>query len=126
MNGTVPIMGMSTMLFVIGGYIFSIRTSQSSARIHRFIQIWVVNGIILPFIVLAIGIPFLAFFLFGGILAYWSIFVLICMLGAMSVDRRIAKEDPEPSCTTYFHKVSLVLFGTGVGATISAIIIRIV
>jgi len=117
--------GVSAMLFVIGGYIASILQSESSVRIHKFIQIWVLNGIILPFIALAIGIPFLAFFFLGGVLAYWSSFVLICMLAATTVDRQIAKGNPKAPHTTYFHKITLVLFGTTIGGIISAVIIRI-
>ena len=124
-NGAIPIIGVSAILFVIGGYIVSIRQSESSARIHEFIQVWVLTGIILPFIALAIGIPFLAFFFLGGVLAYWSSLVLICMLGATTADRRIAKGNPESPHTTYFHATTLVLFGIAVGAVISAVIMRI-
>ena len=124
-NGAIPIIGVSAILFVIGGYIVSIRQTESSVRIHSFVQMWVLNGIILPFIALAIGIPFLAFFFLGGVLAYWSSFVLICMLGATTVDRRIARGNPEAPHTTYFHATTLVLFGIAVGAVISAVIMRI-
>jgi hypothetical protein len=125
MNGALPILGVSAILFVIGGYIVSIRRSASSARIHDVVQAWVCIGIILPFIALVIGLPFLTFFFLGGALAYWSSFVLICMLGATAVDRQIAKGNPEAPHTTYFHAITLVLFGIAVGAVIWAVIMRI-
>ena len=125
MNGAIPILGVSAILFAIGGYLVSIRQSESSARIHNFVQAWVCVGIVLPFIAVVIGFPFVAFFLFGGVLAYWSSIVLVCMLGATGVDRQMAKRTPEASQTTYYHATTLILFGLAVGAVISAVIIRI-
>jgi hypothetical protein len=125
MNGAIPIIGISAILFVIGGYIVSIRRSASSARIHDVVQAWVYIGIILPFIALVIGHPFLAFFFLGGVLAYWSSFVLICMVAATTVDRQIAKGNPEVPHGTYFHAMTLALFGIAVGALMSAVIMRI-
>ena len=125
MNGAIPILGVSAILFAIGGYLVSIRQSESSARIHNFVQAWVCVGIVLPFIAVVIGFPFVAFFLFGGVLAYWSSIVLVCMLGATGVDRQIAKRNPEAPHTTYFHATTLILFGLAIGGVISAVIIRI-
>jgi len=125
MNGAVPILGVAAILFAIGGYIVSLHQFEASVRIHNFVQAWVCIGIILPFVAVVIGFPFVAFFLFGGVLAYWSSIVLVCMLGATGVDRHIAKGTPEASQTTYYHAITLVLFGIAVGAVISAVIIRV-
>ena len=125
MNGAVPILGVAAILFAIGGYIVSLHQFEASVRIHNFVQAWVCIGIILPFVAVVIGFPFVAFFLFGGVLAYWSSIVLVCMLGATGVDRQIAKGTPEASQTTYYHAITLVLFGIAVGAVISAVIIRV-
>lgn len=125
MNGAVPILGVAAILFAIGGYIVSLHQFEASVRIHNFVQAWVCIGIILPFVAVVIGFPFVAFFLFGGVLAYWSSIVLVCMLGATGVDRQIAKGTPEASHTTYYHAITLVLFGIAVGAVISAVIIRV-
>jgi len=125
MNGAVPILGVAAILFAIGGHIVSIRQSASSVKIHNFVQMWVGVGIILPYIAVVIGLTFVAFFFLGGVLAYWSSFVLVCMLGATGVDRQIAKRNPEAQHTTYYHATTLILFGLAVGAVISAVIIRI-
>jgi len=125
MNGAIPILGVSAILFVIGGYIVSLHQSEESVRIHNFVQAWVCIGIILPYIAVVIGLTFMAFFFLGGVLGYWSSFVLICMLGATGVDRQIAKGTPEAPHTTYYHATTLILFGLAVGAVISAVIVRI-
>lgn len=57
---------------------------------------WVLVGLILPLLALAVTSPFLAFFLFGGPMSIWGTASLAFLGGAAVLDRRAARRTEAP------------------------------
>ena len=111
MNGLMPVLAVAGILFTLGGYLSRLRRDERSARAHRFVQRWVLLGVVLPFLALILVSPWLAIFLFGGALAFWSGFSLCCLLGGVGLDRRTAIRNGAASGSAWFQRASAGLLG---------------
>ena len=124
LNGLMPILSVTAILFTVGGHALRIRREPVSARAHDFVQRWVLVGIVIPLVALVLVSPFLAFFLFGGVLAGWSAFSLVCLLGSAGIDRRIAKRTGGEPRSTWSRRTSAALLGSTVALALLAILVR--
>ena len=97
--GAFPIFAGATLLFTLAGWRLA-RASEGAQRLaHQVARRWVLVGLILPWMALAVTSPFLAFFLFGGPMSIWGTASLAVLGGAAGLDRRAARATgaaPEP------------------------------
>jgi hypothetical protein len=117
LNGLMPVLAVGGILFTIAGHLSRLRREESSARAHRFVQRWVILGVALPFISLVLLSPWLAIFLFGGMLALWSGFSFLCLLAGAGLDRRAARE-------VWFQRASAGLLGVMLAIVLTAAWLR--
>lgn len=94
--GAFPIFAGATLLFTLAGWRLA-RTAEGAQRLaHQVARCWVLVGLILPLLALAVTSPFLAFFLFGGPMAIWGTASLVLLGGAAVLDSRAAPPAPRP------------------------------
>lgn len=94
--GAFPIFAGATLLFTLAGWRLA-RTAEGAQRLaHQVARRWVLLGLILPLLALAVTSPFLAFFLFGGPMSIWGTASLAFLSGAAVLDRRATPPAPRP------------------------------
>jgi hypothetical protein len=94
--GAFPIFAGATLLFTLAGWRLT-RTAEGAQRLaHQVARCWVLVGLILPLLALAVTSPFLAFFLFGGPMAIWGTAGLVLLGGAAVLDSRVAPPASRP------------------------------
>ena len=94
--GAFPIFAGATLLFTLAGWRLA-RAAEGAQRLaHQVARCWVLVGLILPLLALAVTSPFLAFFLFGGPMSIWGTASLAFLGGAAVLDRRAARRTEAP------------------------------
>jgi len=94
--GAFPIFAGATLLFTLAGWRLA-RASEGAQRLaHQVARRWILVGLILPWMALAVTSPFLAFFLFGGPMSIWGTASLAVLVGAAVLDRRAVPPAPRP------------------------------
>lgn len=88
--GAFPIFATATLLFTLAGLWLARDAGGGERLLHRAARRWVLMGLILPCLALAVWSPFLAYFAFGGPIAIWGIPSLALLGGAALLDRRVA------------------------------------
>lgn len=96
--GAFPIVAVATLLFTLAG-LWLARDARGGERLlHRTARCWVLVGLLLPWIALAVWAPFLAYFAFGGPIALWGVGSLVLLGGAALLEHRAAgRAAREPS-----------------------------
>lgn len=89
--GAFPIFAGATLLFTLIGWRLA-RAAEGAQRLaHQVARRWVLVGLMLPLLALAVTSPFLAFFLFGGPLSIWGTASLAILGVAAVLDQRAAR-----------------------------------
>jgi len=94
--GAFPIFAGATLLFTLAGWRLARAADGAQRLAHQVARCWVLVGLILPWLALAVTSPFLAFFLFGGPTSIWGTASLAFLGGAAVLDRRAAPPAPRP------------------------------
>ena len=96
--GAFPIFAAATLLFTLAGLRPARDAGGGERLLHQAARRWVLVGLLLPWLALAVWAPFLAYFAFGGPSAIWGIPSLVVLGGAALLDRRAAaRAGAEPS-----------------------------
>lgn len=96
--GAFPIFAAATLLFTLAGFRLARDVGGCERLLHRAARRWVLMGLLLPWLALAVWSPFLAYFAFGGPITIWGITSLALLGGAALLDRRAgARAGAEPS-----------------------------
>jgi len=96
--GAFPIFSAATLLFAVAGLWLARDAGGGERLLHRTARRWVLMGLLLPWLALAVWSPFLAYFAFGGPIAIWGVASLALLAGAARLDRRAAvRAGAEPS-----------------------------
>ena len=96
--GAFPIFAMATLLFAVAGLWLGRDAGGGERLLHRAARRWVLVGLLLPWLALAVWAPFLAYFGFGGPIAIWGLASLVLLGAAALMDgRAAARGGVEPS-----------------------------
>jgi hypothetical protein len=112
--GAFPILAGAGLVFIVSGQGIARRAVGGERLVHQVVRRWVLMGLVLPWLVLAVTAPFLAYFALGGPIAIWGTASLVLLAGAALLDGRAARAGPgRPgrwiARATWVHAVGLAL-----------------
>jgi hypothetical protein len=88
--GIFPIIAVAGLLFALAGLWLGRGTEGAERRLHRVVRRWALMGVLLPWLALAVWVPFVAYFGFGGPIAMWGVASLALLAGAAAADEWVA------------------------------------
>jgi len=96
--GAFPIFAATTLLFALAGLRLARDAGGGEWLLHQAARRWVLVGLLLPWLALAVWSPFLAYFALGGPIMIWGLPSLALLGAAALLDRRAAaRAGTEPS-----------------------------